>query len=579
MKKFLFLMVAALALCLSCSLLVSDGESSRDDFGSITVDFGTGSRSLLSVNSSTVTNFIVNVGNGVDTDLSKEVTPGGSAEFADLAPGTYTVKALAYMNDVFVQSASDSVTVKAGEASSANLIFNNARCVSEKLVFPINSWSTGQNPSPTTSLIFYDDISAVPQELVGISGGFSVNDIYGSFIEDNDGRQFYIVNDPSVSDTYHYKSRGVSPAVTCDLNFRLYNRASFACYDRLTDSKYCFYHNTNETPGYFVLEKVTGGTSEEVLRFAVDNYWKEKGIAVEGNNIFIIKVDDGSGDNPAIVYGKMIPGNPSSFVKVCERTIYDENSKYGATCVPTDIKFYDTGKFAVLVSDMGLGFDGVGNQNSAKSRGALLLYRYDDTGFTLEKEVGWYGSSRTLTTKGTFVDESGSKEFVKPGSVVENYTMYGPSRAEAKSYFYGPQRIICIKPKELYIADEGINVNLADWTKRDPNSSLQFYHASQKGLSGNFFIHSRIVRVDLENFGLNVERDYVQAMFGIEYSTSGQNYSKKIANRWLFSDDVSIKELPFVSGALDNAGRTTIGNVSTSSQYLGVHATPVELEE
>lgn len=582
MKKFfLFLLMVAVLGFVSCSLLVSESENSSGDFGSIYVDFSDGSRSLLNFDSTTVSKFIVTVSNGVDSPLSKEISWGGQAEFEDLAPGTYTVKADAYLGDAAVQSASDTVTVKAGESAAANLSFVKTRYVSEKLVFPMNSWSlVGNFMVSATSLIFYDDVSAVPQNLVEISGGIQVNDVYGSFIEDNNGGQFYIVKDPSVSDTYHYMSRGVNPAVTCDLSFSLKNIAC-ACYDRGTDTKYCF-RREGEGAGFFVLEKIAGNTHEEVLRFTNSSiYWVLRGVAIENNNIFFIKYDYDRNDDFGIVYGKMTPGDPDSFVKVCERTFYNENSKYGANCVPTDIKFYDTGKFAVLVSDFNVKKDGSGTQNSAKSRGALLLYRYDDTGFTLEKEVGWYGSSRTLTTKGTFVDESGSKEVVKPGSVVENYTMYGPSRAEAKSYFYGPQRIICIKPKELYIADEGINVNLADWTKRDPNSSMQYYHASQKGLSGNFFIHSRIVRVDLENFGLNVERDYVQPVFGIEYSTSGQNYSKKIASRWLFKDRLEISSsnlIDPVSGT-DNTGDTTIGDVTTFSQYLGVHATPVELEE
>ena len=550
--------VAVAILASSCSLIFSDGDrASSSDFGAIRVDFGENSRSIIQFNSGTVSKFAVTVSNGVDTPKNQDVTWGGTAEFADLAPGTYTVTAVAYVGTDVVQRAKDTVKVTAGETATASLSFYNSTYRSTKLVMPrIKGWDEDDNPSDYSISVF-NDVSEISADLQ--KKGDAVTTTRPYYTEANDGSVFWTNVEGSNLKLKKYGDASYS---------RTLNVNSYDCgalyYDFMSDKMY-YYKVGDTTDGYIYeitdYKKSTDtGTDSLVVKFprSLSAYlYGVNGFAIDGTQLIMIGRD--SGIESGIFYGTI--ESQTSLVKVTDKSF---RSIFGDYVDFRDITIYEKGKAAVIVAESDVIDPGL---NDFISRGAMVLFSYGGSQFSHEKTVGWYDHSRQISQKGTFVSTSSNDNSIYNNSL-KTATVFGPSKAEAKNYFYGPVKIICVKPKELYIVDEGINVNLADWNKRD-RDDIPAYSSVQNGLTGNIFIHSRIVKVDLDTFAFAVELDYSHPIITLTstIAADGYKYNSMINHiGWIFS-----------ARAIN--GTSGIGEVCAATNYLGVHVTPVECEE
>ena len=95
-------------------------------------------------------------------------------------------------------------------------------------------------------------------------------------------------------------------------------------------------------------------------------------------------------------------------------------------------------------------------------------------------------SSRTIRATG---------KDTQTGSLTEwtSITAYIPEYEERNSYFYGPVKIVAIRPKELVIADCGANFVLPDYNEKK---------------NGKMFTHNRLMTVNLRNFAIDCKKEF-----------------------------------------------------------------------
>ena len=163
----------------------------------------------------------------------------------------------------------------------------------------------------------------------------------------------------------------------------------------------------------------------------------------------------------------------------------------------TDMAVLEDGTVAVLVRSVGVGTETEGFDNmslndkgTVYSRGALVLLSSDLS--KVEKVLGWTASPRTINATGTNND-SGSPTFAKTWTSI---TAYIPEYEERNSYFYGPMRIVAIRPKELVIADCGANFVLPDYSEKK---------------NGSMFAHNRLMTVNLRNFAIGCKKEFSES--------------------------------------------------------------------
>ncbi len=559
-------------LAASCSLIFSDGDrASSSDFGAIRVDFGENSRVITQLNSSTVSKFAVTVSNGVDTPKNQDVTWGGSAEFADLAPGTYTVTAVAYVGTAVVQSASVAVTVEAGKTANAVLSFVKKSFIDEKIVVPRNICSSGENYAK-----IYDNYSDVD--------GFKVTETdintnkLGNIVQDVNGNCYYL--DPK--DSYKLKKVG-DPTFEISSVFQSQNLGSsgFLSYDYTTNSLYiCGYASAGglqciakydlNNSGLIQVGYLSGDLSADLSKSG-----NMSGFAVEGDKVIVVGINENK-DKALIFYGKI---KGTSLVKISEKSISDYYPDFGENARISDVRIYDDGKAAILVYENGasdsFGRYDISDGKTYSSRGSVALFSLDSE-LKFEKQIGWYNKSRHLTQKGTFVatedDEShndANTPFYSASGVVKNISLCGPTISESGYYFYGPKKIVCIKPKELYIVDEGVDIKLADWTKIDGTPGLKNYTGKQKGLTGNIFVYSRVVKVSLHDFAIKGSMTTATPYYNLKYSES---------NEW-YEIGYDTGTVMFEGFDISGNGNFKFAGTPSVSWYLGVHPTPLEYRE
>ena len=102
---------------------------------------------------------------------------------------------------------------------------------------------------------------------------------------------------------------------------------------------------------------------------------------------------------------------------------------------------------------------------------------------------GWKDSSRTISATG---------KDTQTGTLTEwtSIEAYIPEYEERNSYFYGPLKIVAIRPKEIVIADCGANFVLPDYNEKK---------------NGKMFAHNRLMTVDLRNFAISCKKEFTES--------------------------------------------------------------------
>ena len=158
----------------------------------------------------------------------------------------------------------------------------------------------------------------------------------------------------------------------------------------------------------------------------------------------------------------------------------------------TDMAVLEDGRVAVLVCDTSsypsndsnnqtvIYNYNVANNSTVTSRGALVLLSSD---LSLIKTLGWSGE-RPISATG-----SSSGYSVQLNKITANIPKY----EERNTHFYGPMRIVAVRPKELVIADCGANFVLPDYDGKK---------------NGKMFAHNRLMTVNLRNFAIGCKKEF-----------------------------------------------------------------------
>ena len=402
---------------------------------------------------------------------------GGVIEFGDLEPGKYTATAEAWNlgENILEGSGSTEITVRAGETTDCNIamILEGQTAYYSKYMILTNYLNTK----------YIYDYPSCNKSSKSVSFGTLYNTV-----EDNNGQIYHI------KDSNLYKDDD-SVLQISDASNLIKNPLY---YDSKTDSLWLASFNSDKSSVNFsVFENPSAATSNtnpykisyditSCQAFAVkeDNIY----IACNNLNILLTKKNNSSNTEPNIT--------PALSGEV------------------TDMAVLEDGTVAVLVNEKSLNPANQFTLNdgcTVYSRGALVLLSSDLS--KVEKVLGWTDSPRTI--RATEDAENPVKEWT-------SITAYIPDYAERNSHFYGPMRIVAIRPKELVIADCGANFVLADYKKHR---------------QGKMFTHNRLMTVNLRNFAIGCKKEFSEYELkfqnlsisgNIEVSTSGDWSNKYV---------------------------------------------------
>ena len=422
-----------------------------------------------------------------DFDQTEEGTAGGVIEFPDLEPGTYTAEAEAWNTDENILegkgSGSTEITVKAGETTDCNItmILEGQTAYYSKYMILTNY--------PNTKYIY--DYPSCNKSSKSVSFGTSYNTV-----EDNNGQIYHI------KDSYLYKDDEQVLSVTTSnlIKNPLY-------YDSTTDTYWIGLENVlnfylqNSDNSYDTTFNRTIGVSkgESFLNFAIQE-----------NKVYLVYMEKDD-PIPNIIY----------FIKDENVKLTEQKriqlSTIGVSGKVTDMAVLEDGTVAVLVNDKSLNpanqftlTDGC----TVNSRGALVLLSSD---LSTYKVYGWTDSPRTISSaklnNGSDDPYNGAPDYSK----IDKITAYIPEYAGRNSHFYGPMRIVAIRPKELVIADCGANFVLPDYSGKK---------------NGKMFTHNRLMTVNLRNFAIGCKKEFSEDELKFQNLSISGNIAVSTSGDW-----------------------------------------------
>ena len=231
--------------------------------------------------------------------------------------------------------------------------------------------------------------------------------------------------------------------------------------------------------------------------------------AVQENKVYLIYIEK---DDPI---ANIIYFTKDENVKLTEQKRI-QLSTIGVSGEVTDMAVLEDGTVAVLVNEKSLNTANYFTLNdgcTVYSRGALVLLSSD---LSTYKVYGWTDSPRTISAK----LNSGSDDPYNgaPGnSQIASITAYIPDYEERNSHFYGPMRIVAIRPKELVIADCGANFVLADYKEHR---------------QGKMFTHNRLMTVNLRNFAIGCKKEFSEDELKFQNLSISGNIAVTTSGDW-----------------------------------------------
>ena len=394
---------------------------------------------------------------------------GGVIEFGDLEPGKYTATAEAWNagENILEGSGSTEIAVRAGETTDCNITM-----ILEGQTAYYSKYMILTNDPNVKKLYNYTTMQEISIEDFTL-GGASYNPV-----EDREGKIYYI------SDvTLHRNGELLSQIETSNLiKNPLY-------YDSKTDSLWLASFESNFAVKFLVFENPSAATSNTnpstILyddSYYLNNSFSCQAFAVKEDNIYIAY------NNSNILLTKK---NNSSNT---EATITLSDITPALSGEVTDMAVLEDGTVAVLVRSVGVGTETEGFDNmslkdkgTVYSRGALVLLSSDLS--KVEKVLGWTDSPRTISATNV---ENAENDVTKWTSI----EAYIPEYEERGTHFYGPMRIVAIRPKELVIADCGANFVLPDYSEKK---------------NGSMFAHNRLMTVNLRNFAIGCKKEFSES--------------------------------------------------------------------
>ena len=414
---------------------------------------------------------------------------GGVIEFSDLEPGTYTATAEAWNTDENILegkgSGSTEITVRAGETTDCNItmILEGPTAYYSKycVVGGISVYTDG-NSYNRFFKYSYPALNNEYSSATTLELKDAVEDSYGNiyylYVSSMNSTYMYLLTDPT-NDTSYIKRYQYSD-YSKFINSPLY-------YDNTTDSLWLASFDSDMSfVNFSVFENPSAATSNtNPYKISYEDTFSSitscQAFAVKEDNIYIAY------NNSNILLAKK-----DTSISKKEASITLSNITPALSGEVTDMAVLEDGTVAVLVRSVGVGTETEGFNNMSLrtdgssivySRGALVLLSAD---LSSHKVYGWTDSHRTISATNV---ENAENDVTKWTSI----EAYIPEYVERNSHFYGPMRIVAIRPKELVIADCGANFVLPDYSEKK---------------NGSMFAHNRLMTVDLRNFAIGCKKEF-----------------------------------------------------------------------
>ncbi|WP_288604255.1 hypothetical protein [uncultured Treponema sp.] len=475
MKKLIFSILPAFLFAFISCMNMSSGSGEN---GSVRVALPGSGRATYTYRKNNAGKFIVRLYND-DFDKTEEGAVGGGIEFGDLEPGKYTATAEAWNagENILEGSGSIEITVRAGETTDCNItmILEGQTAYYSKYMILTDY--------PNTKYIY--DYPSCNKSSKSVSFGTSYNTV-----EDNNGQIYHI------KDSYLYKDDEQVLSVTTSnlIKNPLY-------YDSKTDTYWIGLENVRN----FYLQNSVNSYDTSITRHILASKGESfLNFAIQENKAYLIYIEKDDPIPNIIYYTK------DENVKLTRQNGI-QLSTIGVSGKVTDMAVLEDGTVAVLVRSVGVGTETEGfdsmllnDKDTVYSRGALVLLSSD---LSTYKVYGWTDSPRTISAK-LNSDSDDPYNGASGNSQIASITAYIPDYAERNSHFYGPMRIVAIRPKELVIADCGANFVLPDYIGKK---------------NGKMFTHNRLMTVNLRNFAIGCKKEFSESELKFQYLTISGN--------------------------------------------------------
>lgn len=482
-KKFSFAFLPVLILALvSCMNM----NSSNGKEGAIRITVPGEERGLYTFNKSNASSYKVSIILDKEVIDSQTAELGGVITFDELEPATYTVKAEAFDSDgIRIGSGSIEVKVVAGETAEKTIlmILTNGGEIYETnyLLFYYNS--------NTNKYYYADQASEINDQI--ISGH---NSVIAGYTEDKNGCVYQYHKNNSTSDgssstrenfIFYYKNdSNLGPYAT---NFTDDSVKDPLYFDDSTNSLWIggYDSSSGELKLLQITEPSTNFISADLSNLYSTGFSVSgatyTAFAIQGSDIYIAYTNSGT----SYLQRGTITGSNDSGFSITAKGTAQSTEQMGVAGTINDIAILYDGYVYVLISDIEkLTGHTINDGDTVKSRGAILKISGTDSGFEVEDILGWTNSARPIKSK-KLNDENNPYNGVS--EQIDSINAYIPALSESSKKFYGAERFVAIKPKELAIADCGANIILPDYKNKK---------------NGNMFQHDRVVTVNLYDFAI-----------------------------------------------------------------------------
>ena len=465
MKKLIFSILPAFLFAFISCMNMSSGSGEN---GSVRVALPGSGRATYTYNKNNADKFIVRLYND-DFDKTEEGAVGGGIEFSDLEPGKYTATAEAWNagENILEGSGSTEIAVRAGETTDCNIIM-----ILEGPTAYYSKYMILTDYSNVKKLYNY----ATMQE---ISIDFALGEAPYNPVEDREGKIYYIRDDTLyrndellsqidrsnlIKNPLYYDSKTDSLWLASFESSLAGNFVNFSVFEKPSAA------TSNPNPYKISYDDINSSiTSCQAFAVKEDNIY----IAYNNSNILLTKKNDSSNTKASISLSSITPALSGEV---------------------TDMAVLEDGTVAVLVRSVGVGTETEGfggnmslnDKGTVYSRGALVLLSADLSTYEV---YGWKDSSRTISATNV---ENAENDVTKWTSI----EAYIPEYEERGTHFYGPVKIVAIRPKELVIADCGANFVLPDYNEKK---------------NGSMFAHNRLMTVDLRNFAIGCKKEFSES--------------------------------------------------------------------
>ena len=419
---------------------------------------------------------------------------GGVIEFSDLEPGEYTAAAEAWNTDenILEGKGSSKITVSAGETKDCNItmILEGKQPVYYSKYMALANFNT--NIECDIALYDYSNLNTVINSFTGN---------FVSFAEDKNSNLYYILYPSSNGQTCIKKTQ---PSLTevADSSTSDYPKYRDLYYDSSTDTLYRIGDDGSKV-GLYELSCIKNVSEQSDLNFSSlgriklnNNSGSVKCFAVKDDKVYMVynyyNYATTKYDISLVSINDFYVENSGSYSDKKTEHSGKLLSDFKLSGKVTDVEVLEDGTVAVLVNDKSLNDANqfvLTNGGTVTSRGALVLFSSDLS--KAEKILGWTDSSRPISAK----LNSGNDPYngAPSDSQIASITANIPEYEERDTHFYGPLKIVAIRPKELVIADCGANFVLPDYNKTK---------------NGKMFTHNRLMTVNLRNFAISCKKEF-----------------------------------------------------------------------